>query len=779
MGLFCRRPLFLWCSAFTVASAGGFFLFGIGHVSAAVFWGLTAGTLLAGLILGGLLWYRHRRRQAVTAVLAALSLIAGLASSHATFAGDEAAYIQSQEQQVVYVKGLVIDRPYAGSFHSVLTLELHGINGRVFDGLASLSCDGPAAAEIGDIIELPARVIPLEEAAGTGYSGYAMRGDGYVLGLRAEAAIQVVDRAPDHWRIRLGEMRRTMAASLQAMTGPDAQGLPSALLLGEKSYLSDEVRRDFGRAGVSHLLAISGLHMTLLFGLLEGILRAFRLSRRVRALLLGTAAVGYLFLLGFPPSATRAVIMLGFVYLSILLSARADSVTSLGMAGVLILAFTPYAAADAGFWMSYLATLGLVAFMPWINACAARATAKATARPLLAHLRAQAIKLGIGLIVGILAMTFTLSVVAAVIGEMGILSPIATLMLTPLCGAVLLISLIALPFASGSAGPFFGRILSCLCSLMSDLAEWMGAPRRVVVSLRHPAILPLAGIMTASLLILLAVRLGKRRRWVLLLPLLIGWTAIGGVLAVEDLTIDHIPSVSFLQPSSQADMLVLVEGRDAVICDFSNGSLSSLRAAAFEASERGATEIGVLCLTHYHGQTAGAISELFGRETVRALWLPTPADAAESELAQACAQAAKKADVPVSLYAPGEEMRIFEQCVMRVHTTRIARSAQPVLLLELDTDPAPGRGEELIFCGSAVFESALSEAATHAIATADAVIFGNHGPVVKERFGGALTYSENVRIVLSEKGDIAAHFNPSDIPEKAELWMGSWHFEWS
>ena len=57
------------------------------------------------------------------------------------------------------------------------------------------------------------------------------------------------------------------------MTGDESRGLPSALLLGDKTYLSDSTRRDFSRAGVSHLLAISGLHVTLIFGMLAVFLR--------------------------------------------------------------------------------------------------------------------------------------------------------------------------------------------------------------------------------------------------------------------------------------------------------------------------------------------------------------------------------------------------------------------------------------------------------------------------------------------------------------------------
>ncbi len=469
--------------------------------------------------------------------------------------------------------------------------------------------------------------------------------------------------------------------------------------------------------------------------------------------------------------------MLGMVYLSTLLSVRADALTSLGVAGALILLVTPYAAADAGFWMSYLATLGLLSVMPWVNATIARKQPSEGQNRHLVRIKAFLWKIGIGLAVGVIAMSCTLSLTAAVVGEIGILSPLSTLILTPLCAGVLILSLLALPFSSAAVGAVLGRPAAGLSAIMADVAAGMGEPRWAVLSLIHPAILPLTILMTAGLLLLLCIRLSERRRWLLVLPLLVGWTVIGGVLVVSDALGSTTPALSYLQPSSESDMLVMTEGQDALICDLSNGSLTALSAACTEASRRGATEIAALMLTHYHRRTVGTLGDILARETVRQLWLPMPTSSEDFYFLEAYIEKAEAASVPVILYEPGERLRVFGECELTLRTAYLSRSEQPLLLLTLDTDPRPDYGGELVYVGSSVMESALSDTAAEAIARADRIIFGNHGPLPKQPFGKGQNYREHARIILSAEGEISAYFCPDSLPASAALWLGQWRSE--
>lgn len=759
MDIFRRRPLFLCCSVLMLATLAGLFL-RAPEATVAVGGVLAAGCLILCL------WRAKRRDLMGVFVIAAAVLVAivGLARSHTRFYGGEAASLAALEGQTVTVTGTVTDRRGAGSYLTSYEVRLTSVNGEEANGLVLLTCHYVSDLQAGYSLEATVTVTSLDEAAGDGYDATALLGDGYSAGLLSEAETDVTVTGEDAGglSVRVGALRRRLAVRLNQLT-PEAEGLPSALLLGDKTALSDSVRRDFSRAGVSHLLAISGLHVTLLFGMLEGLLRLLRLPKRVRAVVLFVCALGYLTLLGFPPSATRAVVMLGAVYLSYLLSARADPLTSLGLAGALILAVTPYAVADAGFWMSYLATLGLVAVMPEVNRIAKERAGRASL------LSVGFFKALTGIFVGLVAMSFTLPVVAVVIGEMGVLSPVSTLVLTPFCGIVLVLSLLALPFGGGAVGTLLGGLTEGICGVMASLTAWMGDPSWAVVSLKHPAVAPIAFSMLAGALILLAVRLPKRKHWTVALPLLAGWIAIGGVLGIHALVTDGEMTVGFVQPSSQSDMLVLTEGHEAVVCDLSNGSLTAMSRAARTAEDAGATEIAVLMLTHYHSRTAGSLTAFLSRETVRALWLPEPDTEEEYYLLLSYLEKAEAAGVPVCLYGKGESLTLFGGCQAVLETAMLARSVQPVLLLSLDA----GARSRVVYCGSAVFESELSGPASALVAEADTVIFGNHGPLVKAPFGEGLTYREGAAVILSGEGDVAGWFDTEAI-DGQPLWLGEW-----
>ena len=230
--------------------------------------------------------------------------------------------------------------------------------------------------------------------------------------------------------------------------------------------------------------------------------------------------------------------------------------------------------------------------------------------------------------------------------------------------------------------------------------------------------------------------------------------------------------VTYLQPSAQSDALVLVSGNEGFVCDLSNGSLSSMTAAAREAKRQGATELSVFMLTHYHSRTSGALVSLLERETVRALWLPRPTDEEDYYLLLACLEKAEAAGVPVSVYTPGETIRVFDQGSLTLETASLRRSVQPVLLVSLDVSDGETGKDRLVYCGSAVFESDLADLAAELISSADTVIFGSHGPLFKTPYGAGLDLDGAQEVVFSAYGDTAAWFEAADLPEGTSAWLG-------
>ena len=135
----------------------------------------------------------------------------------------------------------------------------------------------------------------------------------------------------------------------------------AAMVTGEKEGLSDETYGAFKSAGISHVIAVSGLHMNLLMlALFQLLRRGLHMKRRPCAAVCIAAAWIYAAVADFTPSAVRACLMLSAFLGGVLFHRRVSPLNSLGLAAALILLFNPYAVCSASFELSFAATLALV-----------------------------------------------------------------------------------------------------------------------------------------------------------------------------------------------------------------------------------------------------------------------------------------------------------------------------------------------------------------------------------------------------------------------------------
>lgn len=167
-------------------------------------------------------------------------------------------------------------------------------------------------------------------------------------------------------RLRLGAEAR-----LAALYGPLRWPLAAALTLRAQGALPPEVRQEFARAGLAHILAISGLHVAILAGAIMLLLRALRCSPG-RARLAGTlASFGYVWLLGAPAPALRAALMLALWCWAHLRQRPPVRGALLAAALLAIVALDPWATFEAGMWLSFAGVVGCAfaarAFGRWVR----------------------------------------------------------------------------------------------------------------------------------------------------------------------------------------------------------------------------------------------------------------------------------------------------------------------------------------------------------------------------------------------------------------------------
>jgi len=161
---------------------------------------------------------------------------------------------------------------------------------------------------------------------------------------------------------------RMEEAVLRGIRGtPEVEGLLLGMILGERTEMPSEVNDNFRRTGTLHVVAISGLHITLIAFLITLLLRMLRLNKSVITLIVIPLLLGYVVMTGFRPSAVRALVMCVVFMASWLLHRPAHMMNSLAVAAVAILAVSPCQIFDPGFQLSFLVVAAIVALTPGLR----------------------------------------------------------------------------------------------------------------------------------------------------------------------------------------------------------------------------------------------------------------------------------------------------------------------------------------------------------------------------------------------------------------------------
>jgi competence protein ComEC len=143
-------------------------------------------------------------------------------------------------------------------------------------------------------------------------------------------------------------------------------GIAKTLIVGETADMDSYVYGLFRNAGLSHLLVISGLHITIIVMSLYSLLEFLTVRRQVRSIACNFVLITYSAFVGFSPSVSRAAIMTGVMLLLSLVVRRTDSITSLFLALLLLLLINPYNLASISLGLSFLSCLGILILSPYL-----------------------------------------------------------------------------------------------------------------------------------------------------------------------------------------------------------------------------------------------------------------------------------------------------------------------------------------------------------------------------------------------------------------------------
>ena len=169
----------------------------------------------------------------------------------------------------------------------------------------------------------------------------------------------------------LWQFRRHLAETFLEVYGEENGALLAAMLLGERTFLSEETQSLYKAAGALHVIAVSGLHISLLGLGLYRLLRRIFDAQAPAAVISVLCMAAYVFLVGNPPSAVRAFIMFAMGLLAGYWKRTLDTPTALSLSAAIILMGNPFYIGQSSFLLSFLAILAIAVFQPALKECLA------------------------------------------------------------------------------------------------------------------------------------------------------------------------------------------------------------------------------------------------------------------------------------------------------------------------------------------------------------------------------------------------------------------------
>lgn len=413
--------------------------------------------------------------------------------------------------------------------------------------------------------------------------------------------------------------RQKLLTILSQVFPSDSAGFAKALLLGDTRDITYEQNRAFQVSGIRHVVAVSGLHVSILFSLIY----LFVGRNRWLVPLLGIPMLfAFAAIAGFTPSIVRACVMQALISLSMLTEREYDPPTALSFAVLVILLVNPIAVTSVGFQLSVGCMVGIFLFSEnlrqyFLSLCKLNQKHKGIIEKLLRWIAGS-------VSVTLSAMVFTVPLCAVYFGMVsliGILTNILTLWV---------ISFI-----------FYGIMLSCLLGTF-----WLGAARFTAEIISLPiryvlwvsgtlAKFPLAAVYTESVYTVLWLLC----TYVLLMAFFFLKKKHPGATAVYiSLSLCVCVFLSCLEPRlydtqvsvinvGQGQSILLKNEDEYYLVDCGGGDVDS--AADITANyllSQGITELDGLILTHYDSDHAGAALQLLSSIPVRMIYMPDTED---------------------------------------------------------------------------------------------------------------------------------------------------------
>lgn len=265
-----------------------------------------------------------------------------------------------------WFEGVVVSDPL-GSEPAMVTVELGWGLGRVL----VRPPEGEPRLRYGDAVRVYSQIRPFDMPRNPGLSdrNAVMSGRGYVGTARPGSGLICVtgrNRGSLLMRLLVMPMRRYLVRTIDHFLPGDEGGLLAGLLLGGRARLSSQLQEAFTDAGIVHVLAVSGMNISVVIAAVWMLLSVLRVRGWWQFCASAIVTTLYLAMVGWSGAPARAGVMAMLVLLSMPTQRRVTPTAGLCCAGLAVLLWDPWLLFDAGTQLSFAATLAIVLVGPWV-----------------------------------------------------------------------------------------------------------------------------------------------------------------------------------------------------------------------------------------------------------------------------------------------------------------------------------------------------------------------------------------------------------------------------
>ena len=453
------------------------------------------------------------------------------------------------------------------------------------------------------------------------------RTEGTVLLLYQRGDVTIYSGAETAWYDYPAVWRQDLMDRLHQALPADVAGFATALLLGDRTGIDYTTNTAFQVSGISHIIAVSGLHISILFGLI------YTITLRKR-FITGVVGIPILVLFaaiaGFTPSVTRACVMQILILIAMMANKEYDPPTALAFSVMVMLVANPMTAASVSFQLSVACMVGIFLFYEGISLWLGdrRIFRRIKGKKFAMKCKRWFVS---SVSVSISASVMTMPLVATYFGTVSLVSVLTNLL-----------TLWVISFV------FYGLILICAISLLSvPIAAVIGwiiswPMRYVIGTAKLISGFPLAAVYTKSIWIviwlaccygmLVLFLLAKRKRPVLYACLAaVGLCAAMLISWITPLTDSY--RLTVLDVGQGQCILLQSEGKTFMVdCGGDSDGYAADQASEYLLSQ-GISKLDGIILTHYDADHAGGVQNLLTRIPADALYIPDISEGNSTKIA--------------------------------------------------------------------------------------------------------------------------------------------------